>query len=87
MSPVEKMRAFNARQGFSREQDRLPARMFEPLPTGKSKGKKLDPARLEEALSEYYAMMNWDVETGNPTKGKLMELGLAWVAEALQTKK
>ena len=81
---INLMRAFNARQGFSREQDKLPARMFEPLPTGKSKGKKLDPDRLKEALSEYYAMMNWDVETGNPTKGKLMELGLTWVAEAQQ---
>lgn len=59
---------------------------------GRSLGKwlephgKVDPERSEKALSEYYAMMNWDVETGNPTQGKLMELGLGWVAQALKLK-
>ena len=31
-----------------------------------------------EMLDMYYALMGWDLTTGNPTPGKLMELGLEW---------
>jgi aldehyde:ferredoxin oxidoreductase len=83
---VNLMRAFNAREGFSRDHDTLPQRCFEPLSGGASEGRKVHPGRFEKALSEYYAMMNWDVETGNPTRGKLVELGLGWVVEASKLK-
>ncbi|RJS87937.1 hypothetical protein CW705_09760 [Candidatus Bathyarchaeota archaeon] len=32
----------------------------------------------------YYRMMGWDEETGVPTRGKLEELGIGWVAEDLK---
>ena len=34
-------------------------------------------------LDEYYAARGWDRATGIPTKEKLEELGLAYVAEKL----
>jgi aldehyde:ferredoxin oxidoreductase len=29
-------------------------------------------------LDQYYGLMSWDSETGNPTEAKLLELGLEW---------
>jgi aldehyde:ferredoxin oxidoreductase len=34
-------------------------------------------------LDEYYSSRGWDVETGTPTRAKLTDLGLAYVADAL----
>jgi aldehyde:ferredoxin oxidoreductase len=76
---INLMRAFNAREGLDGGQDALPSRLFQPVSGGVSEGKKVDASAFEERLSEYYAMMNWDPKTGNPTRGKLHELGLAWV--------
>ncbi len=80
---VNLMRAYNAREGFDRSSDCLPQRFFNPLPEGPSKGRRVDRQRLEEAIDHYYRMMHWNPSTGNPTRGKLMELGLGWVAEQL----
>jgi aldehyde:ferredoxin oxidoreductase len=79
---VNLMKAFNAREGLDRSQDRLPQRVFEPLPEGPSQGKKIDKDQLKSAIDAYYAMMNWDIETGRPNPGKLLELGLGWIAES-----
>jgi aldehyde:ferredoxin oxidoreductase len=79
---INLMKAFNAREGFDRSRDRLPGRVFEPIPDGPSKGSVIDPDELEVALDQYYSMMNWDLATGNPTRAKLEELGLDWVLDA-----
>jgi rubredoxin len=42
----------------------------------------VDPAKLEKARSTYYEMMGWN-ENGVPTKTKLEELDIAWVAQML----
>ena len=83
---VNLMKAFNAREGFNRDQDKLPERVFEPLPEGPAKGRRINHDELNAALAQYYAMMNWDPETGRPSWGKLQELGLGWAAEALELK-
>ena len=36
-------------------------------------------------LTEYYQARDWDPETGKPSRQKLEELGLGWVAEDLST--
>ncbi|MCL4459993.1 MAG: aldehyde ferredoxin oxidoreductase family protein [Chloroflexi bacterium] len=77
------LRSFNAREGFTKEDDRLPERLFQPLPDGPSAGKGVDRCSWEIALEKYYAMMNWEAQTGNPTQAKLEELGLGWVADHL----
>jgi aldehyde:ferredoxin oxidoreductase len=74
------LRLFNAREGFNKEQDKLPAKFFKPLegagPTG---GTALDPVEMETAIDTYYQLMGW-TDQGNPTHAKLADLGLAWVA-------
>ena len=78
------LRAFNAREGLDREQDKLPEKMFKKaLKGGPTEGIKLDRAEFEQALDEYFRQSEWDVETGIPTRFKLEELELAWVADQL----
>jgi aldehyde:ferredoxin oxidoreductase len=78
------MRAFNAREGIDREQDKLPEKMFKKaLKGGASDGVSLERDQFEAALDEYYRQNDWDVETGIPTRYKLEELGLSWVADEL----
>jgi aldehyde:ferredoxin oxidoreductase len=75
------LRAFNAREGMTRAQDKLPAKMFKPLTgTGPTAGVALDHDVIEGALDEYYRLAGWDVATGNPTPETLARLGLEWVA-------
>jgi len=82
---VNMLRAFNAREGVGRAQDRLSEKLFDKaLEGGPSDGWKLDRDQLEAALDTYYAMCGWDVETGMPTRWKLEELGLGWVADVLR---
>ncbi|MEM2852838.1 MAG: aldehyde ferredoxin oxidoreductase C-terminal domain-containing protein [Ignisphaera sp.] len=38
---------------------------------------------LDRMLDDYYTARGWDVKTGIPTRRKLEELGLAYVAEEL----
>jgi aldehyde:ferredoxin oxidoreductase len=74
------LRAFNAREGIDRKDDRLPARFFKPLTgTGPTKGVALDPVVIEGALDEYYRLAGWDGRTGNPTPETMARLGLDWV--------
>lgn len=78
------LRAFNAREGIDREQDKLPEKMFKKaLKGGPTDGIKIDRAEFEAALDEYFRQNDWDVETGIPSRYKLEELDLAWVAEQL----
>ncbi len=72
------MRQINARRGFSKKDDILPERLYEPMPDGPTKGLHVDREIFPQMLEQYYAIMGWDAETGNPSPGKLMELGLEW---------
>ena len=76
------MRAFNAREGFTRADDVLPPKLSRPREGGPSHGMSVDPAELEQAKDTYYAMCGWDAQ-GKPTRAKLEELSLGWVAEEI----
>jgi aldehyde:ferredoxin oxidoreductase len=79
---VTMARAFNALQGFTPADDRLPPRMAEPLgPEGP--GATIEPEAIEAARRLYYEMMGWDAETGVPHRAKLFELDIGWVATLL----
>ncbi|MBK9944956.1 MAG: aldehyde ferredoxin oxidoreductase family protein [Kouleothrix sp.] len=79
------LRAFNAREGLTRADDKLPRRMFnEALTGGKSDGILLDQQELEAAMDTYFAMAGWDVATGVPTRATLEACGLGWVADQLE---
>ncbi len=74
------MRVFNAREGIDRKADVLPEKLFKPLKGGVSDGWKLDRDEVESALDRYFEFCGWEVETGVPTRAKLEELDLGWVA-------
>jgi aldehyde:ferredoxin oxidoreductase len=77
-------RAFNMREGFTRADDTLPERlMTEPLKAGASRGQMISKEDLDKMLDEYYSLRGWVVETGSPTRAKLTELKLEYVADAL----
>ena len=76
---INMMRYFNAREGFTKEDDMLPERMFEPFTDGPSEGVALDKEAHEKAKGTYYEMAGWDKETGNPTEIVLRKLSLDWL--------
>ena len=75
------LRAFNAREGAGRERDTLPKRIYdEPLKGGASDGVAVTREEVSAALDMYYEMCGWDKATGKPTRAKLEELDLGWMA-------
>lgn len=78
------LRAFNAREGYGRDQDTIPKKLTKPLTGGKSDGMFVTVEEVERAKDTYYAMAGWDVGTGMPLRGKLEELGIGWVADELE---
>jgi aldehyde:ferredoxin oxidoreductase len=81
---VNMMRAFNAREGIARDQDKLPSKFFDrPLRGGPSDGVKLDKAQFETALQEYYHQCGWDESSGIPKRETLERLDLKWLADQL----
>lgn len=68
---------FNYREGFRREDDRLPDRFFEDAFTvGPKKGSVLDRQQFDAMLTQYYKDRGWDPETTRPGESKIKELGL-----------
>lgn len=77
-------KAFNIGEGFTRADDTFPERlMTEPLKEGASKGQVISKDDLKKMLDEYYAERGWNPETGVPTREKLVDLGLGYVADRL----
>lgn len=67
-------RLINVREGITREQDRLPARLTdEPLPDGPRAGATVP---LEALKDEFYAAAGWDLATGIPLPATLDRLGV-----------
>jgi aldehyde:ferredoxin oxidoreductase len=77
------LRAYNAREGIDRTADTLPKKLQKALVGGKSDGIFVTTEEVENAKDIYYGMAGWDVATGNPTRSKLDELDLTWVADML----
>ncbi len=78
------MRAYLVREGLTRKDDDYPDRFYdEPIPDGPTKGALLSRDTMTTLLDVYYDMVGWDKETGIPTKEKLVELDLGYVADEL----
>jgi aldehyde:ferredoxin oxidoreductase len=75
-------RVFNVREGFSRQDDRLPERLFTPLQAGALAGAALSREEFERALTELYLLKGWNPENGAPLPERLEQLGLGWIIEA-----
>jgi len=78
---INMMRHFNAMEGFTKEDDKLPKRIFEPFKDGPSKGVSLNKKEFEAARELYYDLAGWDKETGNPTETVMKKLSLGWLLE------
>jgi aldehyde:ferredoxin oxidoreductase len=76
-------RIFNMREGMTRADDSLPARMNTPFKTKSVNEKPVTPESLQEAISSFYGMMGWDTETGVPTKATLQQLDIEWAGAHL----
>ena len=78
-------RAFNAREGFTPADDKLPKRFFSPPGSGPlaERNVAIDPEKMDESVRTFYYLMGWDPETGVPTDKTLDRLGIGWVADHL----
>jgi aldehyde:ferredoxin oxidoreductase len=73
-------RAINNRLGVTRADDKLSRLNIQAINEGGIAGRSPDMAVM---LKEYYDFRKWDWNTGKPTKDKLLELGLDFVAKDL----
>ncbi|MEF8874340.1 MAG: aldehyde ferredoxin oxidoreductase family protein [Candidatus Thermoplasmatota archaeon] len=76
-------KAFNLRNGFTREDDKLPDRFFkDEVLYGPTQGETLSRRKFEEELDRYYDTRGWD-EEGVPMKTMLKRLRLSSVMKEL----
>jgi aldehyde:ferredoxin oxidoreductase len=78
---INMLRAFNAREGLTRTDDRLPKKFFKALRgTGPTAGVALDEAEIERAKDVYYEFAGWSADLGLPSEETLARLGLDWLS-------
>ncbi len=79
-------KAFNIREGFGREDDTLPDRLFEDeVIYGPTKGETISKEEFEKELDRYYNIRGWN-NKGIPMKRTLEELDMGKVAEEIGAK-
>lgn len=77
MRRLNLMRVFNAREGFDRQQDKLPKKFFKALKgTGPTAGVALSHEEIDAAIDMYYEMAGW-TPMGIPTAATLQRLEIA----------
>ena len=73
-------RAFNAREGLGRKDDRLPKKFYKALQgTGPTAGFALTHQEVDTAIDHYYKLAGLNAD-GAPTRETLEALDLAWAA-------
>ena len=78
-------RAYNVREGMTRETDKLPGRFMDnPVKLDDNTTSVLETAKFEEMKDRYYTLRGWDVATGVPTRETLEQYGLGYVADELE---
>ena len=78
-------KAYNIRQGLTKQDDSLSTRFFEdPMVGGPTDGAVLSPEVYWQMMTEYYTLMGYDPDTSIPRKTTLEELNLEYVAKELQ---
>jgi aldehyde:ferredoxin oxidoreductase len=81
---IQMMRVFNAGAGFTRQDDVLPAKVYQPKAGGPSDGVAVTSTEVERAKDVYYYLAGWDLARGNPTRERLDKLGLGWTLDSLK---
>jgi aldehyde:ferredoxin oxidoreductase len=75
-------RMFNIREGFTKEDDVMPKRLFKPFSSGPLEGVAIKEEEFNQAIKYYYEFMGWN-EDGVPKDSKLYELGIHWAKKYL----
>lgn len=74
-------RALNLKLGYNaRTSEKLPELLLKPLADGGTEGHVVD---LDPMLREYYAVRDWDWETGKPSRERFLVLGMPEIAKDL----
>jgi aldehyde:ferredoxin oxidoreductase len=76
-------RAFNVREGFSPKDDALPDRLFAPLENGALEGTAISKPDFERTMIDLYKQKGWNAENGAPTRERLRELNIEWIADLI----
>jgi len=71
-------RAFNVREGFSRQDDQLPRRFVQEALHNAGPSTGMVIRNLDGLLDEYYEALGYTME-GIPSRERLEQLGLGWV--------
>ncbi len=75
---ISLFRAFNAREGFGRKDDKLPKKFFKALKgTGPTAGFALTHEEVDSAIDSYYKLAGLNAD-GAPTRETMEKLDLAW---------
>jgi len=86
MRQVNLEKALNLRfTNFERKDDLpTPRDLNEPIKTGNLAGWKMDEAKYNNMLDDYYDLHGWDRETSFPNRRTLIDMGLEKVADDLE---
>jgi aldehyde:ferredoxin oxidoreductase len=77
-------RAYNIREGMTRELESLPKRCLDyPGDSGYYRRSVMESNKLEELKDKYYHLRGWDINTGIPTRETLQKQGLGYIADDL----
>jgi aldehyde:ferredoxin oxidoreductase len=76
-------RIFNVREGYTRQDDRLPERLHMPLEGGALTGVSIPKTDFEETLTTLYQVKGWDPVSAAPTRERLAQLDLEWAVDLL----
>lgn len=78
-------RAFNYREGFTPQDDRLPDRFYQSHTLGNEDNKLpgIDRVAAARAIQTLYRQRGYDALTGAPTRTTLEDLDIPWVADAI----
>jgi aldehyde:ferredoxin oxidoreductase len=76
-------RVYNYREGFRPKDDTPLWRFSTKFESGPAEGVEVPAEDIAKAIDLYYEMNSWDKETGAPTPGKLVELGVGWLADVV----
>jgi aldehyde:ferredoxin oxidoreductase len=73
------------REGYTRAEDTISPKLFKPLQgNGPTAGVCYTTEEFEHLKDEYYRLMGWNIDDGNPTEKKLSDLGIEWVSPLIQ---
>jgi len=77
---INMAQVFNLREGFSPKEDTIPNIFYKNFEDGILKGTgAIEEKAFSDAVKYRYQIMDWDPITGEPSKGKLMDLDLDWL--------